>query len=299
VSAPPLRWLELAADYRCNHRCLGCAATDHGPSRSHAQLLASLDEGRRLGIEQLWIGGGEPTLRPDLLALVRAARARGYRRNRLQTNGALLSYPDRCQRLKDAGLTEIAFSIQGADELTHDRFCRVPGAFDRLLSAIEHAKGSGLSLEADVLLYRSTTAALPALVSRFFLLGIPRFRVWMMGPEGAASAAAEVLAEEPRIAEVQAALETTLALALSHDPEHLISLHTPACRTPARARFFAPDLGLLVHDAGGGSFRLESSPLEGGSHPPVCDGCTLRPRCGGLRAGYLARHGAGELLPVR
>lgn len=299
MSAPPLRWLELAADYRCNHRCLGCAATDAGPSRSHGQLLASLDEGRRLGIEQLWIGGGEPTLRPDLFALIRAARARGYQRIRLQTNGALLAYPDRCARLKDAGLTEIAFSIQGEGAEAHDRLCQVPGAFERLLAAIGHAAAAGLGLEADVLLYRSTTASLPTLVARFFALGVPRFRVWMMGPEGAPSATPEVLAEEPRIAEVEAALVATLALHLSDDPAHLISLHTPACRTPSRARFFAPELGLLVHDAGGGAFRLESSPLEGGTFAPACDGCTLRPLCSGLRAGYLTRHGDGELCPAR
>lgn len=296
--APPLRWLEIAADYRCNHRCLGCAATDAGPSQTHGQLLRALDEGRRLGIEWLWIGGGEPTLRTDLLALIRAARERGYRRIRLQTNGALLAYPDRCARLKEAGLTEIAFSVQGADAARHDALCAVPGAFDRLLIAIEHARAAGLTLEADVLLYRSTTASLPALVSRFFALGVPRFRVWMMGPEGAREANRGVLDEEPRIAEVEAALAATLALRLFDDPEHLVSLHTPACRTPERARFFAPDLGLLVHDAGGGSFRLEASPLEGGSHPPPCDGCTLRPRCMGLRAGYLARHGDGELRPA-
>src|SRR5690606_9126732 len=86
---PALRWLELTPDYRCNHRGVGGGAvSEDGPSLSSRGLVSALIDGRRQGITQLWIGGGEPTLRRDLLPLVRDARARGYTRVRLQTNAA-------------------------------------------------------------------------------------------------------------------------------------------------------------------------------------------------------------------
>ena len=80
-------------------------------------------------------------------------------------------------------------------------------------------------------------------------------------------------------------VQRTLALPIGST---VVSLHTPPCLTPPHARFFAPELGLLIHDASGRRFRLEMSAFEGGNHPPNCDGCTLR-RCLGVRAEYLAR----------
>ena len=295
--AQPLRWLELTPDYRCNQRCLGCGVTDDGPSLSSEELVRALADGRRAGITQLWIGGGEPTLRRDLLPLVREARRRGYARVRLQTNAAMLAYPDVVRRLAEAGVTEVAASIKGLDAETHDRMTRTPGSWELLCRGIENARAAGLSVDADVLLYRSTTASLPETMRAFFERGIERFRVWMMAPDPGDRNA---LAEEPRWSEVADAIGRALALGLSDDPEHLLSLHSPPCTLvggAARARFFAPELGLLIHDASGRRFRLESSEIEGGAWSPRCEGCSLRPRCNGVRAGYLARHGDTELRP--
>ena len=295
--AAPLRWLEIALDQRCNQRCLGCPATDSGPELQAIQLVRALEDGRRRGIRQLWIGGGEPTLRRELPTLVRQARSRGYTRVKLQTNGAMLGYPELVERLADAGVTEVAVSLKGADAPTHDRLARVDGAFEQLRRGLANVRARALPLEGDVLLYRSTTATLPAIVRRFFDEGVRRFRVWAMAPARDDAAA---LAEEPRLAEVAAAVERTLDLALADDPEHLVSLHSPPCTLRGRgerARFLARKLGLLVHDPGGSPFRLEESPIEGGHFSPRCDGCSLRPRCGGVRGDYLARHGDGELAP--
>lgn len=295
----PLQWLEITPDYRCNHRCLGCAVTgEEGPSRTARQLVQAMIDGRKQGIAQLWIGGGEPTLRRDLLALIREARSLGYARIRLQTNAAMLAYPEVTSRLGDAGLTEISVSIKGPNAMTHDRMARAEGAFDLLCQGIANARACGLQVEGDVLVYRSTTAQLPEVVRVFSAMGVLRFRVWMMAP----TAEAEVLREEPLLSEVAEAVRASVALGLSTDPEHIVSLHTPPCvlrEEAVAARFCAPDLGLLVHDASGRAFRLEASSMEGGAFPAPCVGCALRPRCGGMRADYLARHGAFELRPQR
>lgn len=252
-----------------------------------------------MGIEQLWIGGGEPTLRRDLLPLVREARVRGYTRVRLQTNAAMLAYLEVARRLADAGVTEIAVSIKGADAPTHDRLARTPGAFDLLCRGIANARAARLTAEGDVLTYRSSTEQIPEIVRRFDALGVARFRIWMMAPDAVDAVA---LDEEPRWSEVARAIRAALALGLSDDPEHVISLHSPPCTLDdgdARARFFAPELGLVVHDASGRRFGLETSEIEGGTYPPACDGCTLRRRCNGVRDAYFRRHGASELRPRR
>jgi hypothetical protein len=78
--APPLAWLEITADYRCNNRCVGCfAVADAGPAMTAPEIVAALRRGRNEGARGLWLGGGEPTLRRDLFATVRAARAMARR----------------------------------------------------------------------------------------------------------------------------------------------------------------------------------------------------------------------------
>lgn len=288
-------WLELTPDYRCNHRCLGCGATDAGPALDARAMVRAMAQARREGIAQLWIGGGEPTLRADLLPLVREARRRGFSRIRLQTNGAMLAYEELVARLAAAGLTEVSFSVKGPDAATHDRLSRAEGAFELLQRALEHVRAHGLGAEADLLVYRSTSAQIPAMVRALHERGVDRFRVWMMAPD---PSDAEALAEEPRWSEVAAGVEAALALGLSAEPEHVVSLHSPPCTLDdPRARFYAPALGLVVHDASGHRFRLEESAIEGGTFTPRCAGCGLRGRCNGVRAEYVGRHGDGELRP--
>jgi molybdenum cofactor biosynthesis enzyme MoaA len=86
--------LELALDYRCNLRCIGCrACEDRGERIAPGRAATLLREAREAGMTGAWIGGGEPTLREDLLALVRRARALGFAEVVVQTNAMRLAYP--------------------------------------------------------------------------------------------------------------------------------------------------------------------------------------------------------------
>src|SRR6185312_1320878 len=108
-------WLEITPDYACNNACLGCFAVNNsGPSMAGPEILETLRFGRDQGATALWIGGGEPTLRRDLHAIIGAARKLGYTRIKVQTNGMMLAYPQLTQRWVDAGATEINLSIKGA-----------------------------------------------------------------------------------------------------------------------------------------------------------------------------------------
>ena len=53
---------------------------------------------------KFWFGGGDPTLRPDLIRIVKAARKLGYEEVKLQTNGMLLGSPANAEKLKKAGV---------------------------------------------------------------------------------------------------------------------------------------------------------------------------------------------------
>jgi MoaA/NifB/PqqE/SkfB family radical SAM enzyme len=294
------RWLELALDYRCNLRCLGChACHDTGESMSTTTAVHTLRAARSRGVTALWLGGGEPTLRPDLLGLVRTARALGFEDVLLQTNGMRLAYADYRDAVLAAGVTEVRFNVKSHRAEVHDR---LSGAachtlLQTALAGLASTPAKVL-VSADVLLTRSSLPDLPDLVPFYAERGVVRFVLWLLS--SADSTESAVLEDVPSYREIvpQLAVAAKRAAALG---VRLESLHTPPCVLPPDLRhLFAPasELGLTVVGPDGDAFALEASPFEGGAFLEGCASCRERPRCGGPRADYLRLHGAADLVPL-
>ena len=305
MSAPRLlaiagnkRWLELALDYRCNLRCVGCHACEDDGERLNGEDAARLlREGRARGMTALWIGGGEPTLREDLFSIVKTARSLGYERVLVQTNGMRLAYAAYADALVAAGITEVSFNVKSAKAEVHDRMSRGE-AFAHLVDGVRAMSARGVAVTADVLLARSTIGELDATVSFFAGLGVRRFVLWLLSAADVADA--EVSAEVPRFAEIAPHLSRAVAAARAAGVA-IESLHTPPCVLPPELRaIFAPasGLGLVVVGPDGRPFALEESPFEGGADVAACASCTHRARCGGPRADYLRLHGEAEFSAV-
>jgi MoaA/NifB/PqqE/SkfB family radical SAM enzyme len=93
--------------------------------------------------------GGEPTIRQDLLELVRFAKKTGFEKISIITNGQRLANPEYCQKLIEAGVTEFLFSIHAAKPEAHDYLTRKPGSFKKLLQAIENTLQSGARVRCN------------------------------------------------------------------------------------------------------------------------------------------------------
>jgi MoaA/NifB/PqqE/SkfB family radical SAM enzyme len=289
-------WLELALDYRCNLRCLGChACNDTGESMQAGTVLALLREGRQRGCSRLWLGGGEPTLRDDLPSVVRTARSLGYDDVLLQTNGMRLAYAAYRRAMLAAGVTDVRLNVKSHRAEVHDGLGR--GASHSLL--LEALSGlTGVAVSADVLLARSTLGDLPETVSFFAARGVRRFVLWLLSAADVRDA--ETVREVPSFAEIVPTLRVAHERAQTAGVA-LESLHTPPCTLPPELRsVFSPasSLGLVVAGPDGRVFALERSSFEGGAFVPACDGCDERGRCGGPRADYLRIHGAAAFSAI-
>jgi MoaA/NifB/PqqE/SkfB family radical SAM enzyme len=300
VAPGPRRWLEIALDYRCNLRCIGChACHDTGERLTGDAALGWMREGRAQGIERVWFGGGEPTLREDLLRLVHAARQLGFVEIAVQTNGLRLAYAPYSDALVAAGITEVRVNVKSHRADVHDRLSGADGCHAMLLDAIAGMSERHVRMVADVLLTRTTAAELPDLVGFFAARGIPRFVLWLLSAADAPGDG-QVEVEVPRIGDLGSALAGARAQA-DRSGVAIVSLHTPPCTLPADLRsMFAPaaSLSLVVVGPDGRPFPLEHSAFEGGAYLDGCARCVERPRCGGPRADYLRIHGASEFAPI-
>ena len=121
---------------RCNLRCPYCFNADNNIARSDE---LTLEEYRDLAHQWapyrpgIFISGGEPFAREDLVEIVAAFKQHGLPIG-LVSNGTLMT-EDKARRLAEMGLDAVLISIHGARE-THDRTVGKVGAYDLSLAAL-------------------------------------------------------------------------------------------------------------------------------------------------------------------
>ena len=134
--------------WHCNQKCLHCYAAGQ-PMGETAELTtdewkAALQKLRAANIPQVTFTGGEPTLRDDLVELVRAAE---WFVTRLNTNGRLLT-PQLCRDLYEASLDSLQVTLYAADADTHNALVGAPG-FDDTVQGIRSAVEAGLIVSVN------------------------------------------------------------------------------------------------------------------------------------------------------
>ena len=144
-----IEYLRISVTDRCNFRCTYCMPIEGLPWLPKAEILsyeeitAVVRQLAPLGLRRIRLTGGEPTIRPQLTALVAQLRAvPGVSDIALSTNGAKL--PELAQPLRDAGLDRVNMS---ADSLRADRITAIARRsilFDPVTS-LAAAEAAGLS----------------------------------------------------------------------------------------------------------------------------------------------------------
>jgi MoaA/NifB/PqqE/SkfB family radical SAM enzyme len=297
--ASDLDWVELVTGFACNCRCVVCPSSyiTGASALTQAEMLTALTQAKSRGATGAWLGGGEPTLHPALLPVIRRARALGFQRVRVQTNGMRLAYPAYAGSLADAGATEVSVLALGASAATHDAASRCPGSFDLMASGCGNARAHGLRLEVDTLVTRHSIPELGLIVERSAELGASAINLWLVSLHGLADLALEKWV--PSFVELRAPLQQALATAEARGMQAR-SYHTPPCVLDESFRthyYPANRWRLLVVAPRQAPFLAEASPMEGGSRVDACASCAARGDCLGLRADYLRLHGVAGISP--
>lgn len=147
--------------WHCNQKCLHCYAAHQplgeAPELDTDQWLGVIEKCRTAGVTQLTFTGGEPTLRRDLVDLVRAAQ---WFVTRLNTNGRMLTSM-LCKDLYEASLDAVQVTLYSADEAIHNTLVGAAGYTDTV-NGIQNALNAGLNVSLNTPLcslnrdYRST-----------------------------------------------------------------------------------------------------------------------------------------------
>lgn len=143
-----LRDLRISLTDRCNLRCVYCMPAEGIDFRPPEELLAD-DElvllvkvAAELGVTRVRLTGGEPTVRPGVVDLVRQIAAiPGIEDVAMTTNGLLLEYL--AKPMAEAGLRRVNVSL---DTMDPQKFFRITrgGRVEKVLAGIAAAEAAGL-----------------------------------------------------------------------------------------------------------------------------------------------------------
>lgn len=157
-------YLRLSITDVCNFRCQYCLPDGYQGRPDDAfltlpEIRQTLTAFAALGTEKVRLTGGEPSLRPDLPAIIEAAAAtEGIRQVALTSNGYKL--PQRIDAWQQAGLNQLNVSI---DSLDPAQFEQITG-HDRLpevLAGIDRSLALGINTKVNALLMRGLDNQLP------------------------------------------------------------------------------------------------------------------------------------------
>ena len=138
----------------CNCNCRHCDLGGFVKDEKQATPEEYGDIARCLKPLAVQISGGEPLLRKDIAAIVKAIRQAGPEYAILVTNGWLLN-ESRYLRLREAGVSQFSVSLDFPDE-RHDDFRRRPGLYKRLEQTVPGLAKLGFR---DIILNTAITKA--------------------------------------------------------------------------------------------------------------------------------------------
>jgi pyrroloquinoline quinone biosynthesis protein E len=178
VNAPRPYNLVAELTYRCPLRCVYCSNPigyrEVRDALDGAQWSAVFREAAALGVVHVGLTGGEPTLHPDLEAIVAGAAAAALYPH-LVTAGTAWAL-DRVAALARAGLRSVQLSIQDAVAAASDAIAGT-ACFDAKLAFAARVREIGLPLTLNVVLHRHNLARVAEITALARRIGADRLEL--------------------------------------------------------------------------------------------------------------------------
>jgi PqqA peptide cyclase len=178
ATLPPIGMLaELT--HRCPLQCVYCSnpvellkANREMPTES---WIALFEQAADLGVLQIHLSGGEPTLRPDLELLIETLSRRGVYTN-LITAGVGIA-EGRIEAMADAGLDHVQISFQGALASTTEKIGNNRGSHEKKIETARRVRAVGLPLTINAPVHRHNMEEVPAFIDLALELDAERLEI--------------------------------------------------------------------------------------------------------------------------
>jgi cyclic pyranopterin phosphate synthase len=290
--------LDIIMGYECNLRCDYCTISARMRKNNLAtdQILEKITHARSLGMHKVSFGGGEPTIRRDLLPLIRLCRDRGFDYIKVQSNGFMYSYENFTRSMIENGVTHFHVTIKTFKPDLYDKITGKKGSLKLVTKGLTNLINLGQSPYLDIIMKNDTFLHLAETIEHFAKIGVKNFILWLVSLTDANKNHIESL---PRVSELKPemfrAFELSKKLGVSS-----YSRHIPLCMLKGYEDFvwnLREDRVMVVTP--GDTFFLWESAISANTYAEKCKSCShYNGRCMGIRNDYLERFGDEEVSPA-
>lgn len=281
-----MRVARVITNETCNQACAFCSARRPAERRDFIVAPAvkkRIDTAIADGAREVILTGGEPTMRRDLVDLVRFTRARGVNRIVLETNAALTTC-DLAEALASSGLdtARVHMPAFGADA---DAITRDDGGFVATLAGLHALAAARINIEIAVPIVATNLHLVAAIPEGLRQAGLNIARIIVVGvldgPDHASIARVE---DAARAIEKLEETARTNSIPLQFDPGAML----PPCAFEKSYR-----VAHLYALTPGGTHR------QGFSRISACGECLAEDRCPGVPSALLAHSPNFVGKPIR
>lgn len=293
----------------CNNRCVFCVsgqrtARGQAGATEIEPVVSAIRAARSAGHTKITLLGGEPTLQPIFLDVLRECAQLGFEEVVVFTNGAKTAREGMIDEILATGArVSWRISIQGATEESHERTTKKDGSFGRIVRTLEHLHRKGQRISVNMCVVASNYDDVDRFAALVLPYGVRQLHLDLMRPLDAGDRTEAELKE------------TLLPLDRVGDPFRRMVAAFPASFDVNVGNLpfcIAPEIATRIHHDGQPTETIAidgddkpSRPFDkylvkarDKTKPPSCARCVFDDRCTGVYEHYVRHQGYGALVPV-
>jgi len=302
-----IKKMTIFISYRCNNRCIFCynSYKRNYPSMSAQRIIRELRKARERGVTYLEITGGEPSIREDIILIIKLAKKMGFQTIAMATNGVKFSDKEFAKKAIESGLNHLIFSIHGHKSKLHDLLTGKEGNFKKLMKGIENVLQLGLKdIGTNTVIIKQNYKYLFEIGKLIYSIGIRNAEFIFVDPtQGFPSTYFSKLV--PKLEEILPSAKKCLEIGREHKVEHWHIRYVPIClfRDYKSQISELNEVQLFTTEHIASDFYNmnveDSRPKNSRIKPWKCLNCKEYSICEGIWYRYYLEYGDEELKPYK
>lgn len=296
----------------CNNRCVFCVSGQRSAQRvalpiDGSEVIERLRDGRSQGLRKVTLLGGEPTIQPDFLDVVRAAVELGFEEIVVFTNGVKTARGEFVDAvLATGGRFTWRLSFQGATALAHERTTKKLGSFSRLSQTLVNLRERGQRVTVNMCVVQSNYASVVAFPELVLSHGVVQLHLDMVRPlDAGVRTEDELRAMIPKYSDMVVPLTSMVDGFEKRSPGFDVNIgNLPYCIAPALAPWIHHDGETTFTVSADNDDRLSTAwdkyqvKRRDKLKPTRCAQCVFDPMCSGVFETYERFYGLDEIQPI-
>jgi MoaA/NifB/PqqE/SkfB family radical SAM enzyme len=291
------RFLSIHTTDLCNSRCSFCVVASPLYTKDtveYKDIVKFLEENAGQGWDGVNLHGGEATIHPKFIEILELIQRLGYPEVHLQTNAIKLADANFAARVTDLGVKKFIISLHGDTPELQDSQTGTKGGFIRTIQGIRNVKARGTHVRTNTVITRLNLKRLTEICRLACEVGVDHINLSNLHPVGSAIFSRST--SMPTLDEMREHVYNSVDLVVSYGREMTLE-GFPYCAVRERGQHQLNNerrevrmlmRGDVIDDYD--AFMSDSMRVFG----EVCNGCTMRSKCGGAYPEYVQYYGWKE-----